>query len=91
MATLQSSLGKPDAAMSSYTQALQLLQDIGMKKEYGSVLLNRGVLHESRGEYDKALQDYKDSLQSRETPTTRTFRLFASATLRSVLTEGRHG
>jgi len=91
MATLQSSLGKPDAAMSSYTQALQLLQDIGMKKEYGSVLLNRGVLHESRGEYDKALQDYKDSLQIQRDADDQTFSSLPQQHWRSVLTEGRHG
>jgi tetratricopeptide (TPR) repeat protein len=34
-----------------------------MKKEVGDTLINRGSLYQSWDQYDKALQDYKDSLQ----------------------------
>jgi tetratricopeptide (TPR) repeat protein len=59
----QITIGKPDAAMSSYGQALQTLREIGVKKDYGDILINRGVLYQNLGQYDKALQDYKDALQ----------------------------
>jgi tetratricopeptide (TPR) repeat protein len=59
----QITLGKPDAATDSYNQALQILKDIGVKKDYGDILINRGVLYQTRGDNDKALQDYKEALQ----------------------------
>jgi tetratricopeptide (TPR) repeat protein len=62
-AQIQIAMGKPDAAMASYNQALQILKEIGIKKDYGDILINRGVLYENRGDLDKALQDYKDALQ----------------------------
>ena len=59
----QITIGKPGAAMASYGQALQTLQEIGVRKDYGDILINRGVLYQNLGQYDKALQDYKDALQ----------------------------
>jgi len=63
VAQVQSTLGKPKEALASYTQAIQILHDNGIKKEYGEALIGRGVLYQSWGDYDKALQDYKESLQ----------------------------
>ena len=59
----RTTLGKPKDALASYTQALQILKEIGMKKEYGDTLIGRGVLYETWSDYDKALQDFKESLQ----------------------------
>ncbi len=39
----QITIGKPDAAMASYDQALQILRELGVKKDYGDILINRGV------------------------------------------------
>ena len=63
MAVVQNTQGKVAAALSDYTQALQLQRDIGMKKEVGDTLIDMGVVYESKGDYDKALQNYKESLQ----------------------------
>ena len=63
LAQVQDTLGKPKDALASYTQSLQILHDIGMKKEYGDTLIGRGVLYQTAGDFDKALQDFKESLQ----------------------------
>jgi tetratricopeptide (TPR) repeat protein len=56
-------LGKPDDAMRSYSEALKVQREIGIKKESGDTLIDMGVLLADRGQYDKALQAYKDALQ----------------------------
>jgi tetratricopeptide (TPR) repeat protein len=65
---VQRSLGKPDAALASYNEALRLEQEIADKKGAADTLLDMGQLAEDRGQPDKALQLYKQSLQmERET------------------------
>jgi len=63
LAANQITIGKPDAALTNFNQSLQILREIGMQKDLGNILLNRGVLYQARGDLDKALQDYKDALQ----------------------------
>ncbi len=65
--------------MASYNQALQILREIGVKKDYGDILINRGVLYQTRGDYDKALQDYKDALQIQRDAGDVNYQAFASA------------
>ena len=36
--------------MASYGLALQTLQEIGVKKDYGDILINRGVLYQNLGQ-----------------------------------------
>jgi tetratricopeptide (TPR) repeat protein len=63
IAQVQLSLGKPDAAMSAYNNALKIRQEIGAKKDAGDTLIDLGDLYLERGQPDKALQMFKESLQ----------------------------
>jgi len=36
---------QPDAALTNFNQSLQILREIGMQKDLGNILLNRGVLY----------------------------------------------
>ena len=61
---LQESVGKPDLALKSFQEALQLQREIGDKRGLGKTLINLGVFYvESRGQYEEALQSYKEALQ----------------------------
>jgi eukaryotic-like serine/threonine-protein kinase len=63
IAQVQLSLGKPDAALSAYNDALKIRQEIGAKKDAGDTLIDLGDLYLERGQPDKALPMFKESLQ----------------------------
>ena len=62
-------------------------REIGMKKEVGDTLIDMGVVYESKGEYDKALQNYKESLQIQREADDENYQAFASTTLASSTSE----
>jgi len=51
-------------ALTNFNQSLQILREIGMQKDLGNILLNRGVPLPGTRRPDKALQDYKDACKS---------------------------
>src|SRR5207245_7922114 len=64
MAQIYSLLGKPDAALASLKEVLQVRKEIGAKKEAGDTLIDLGNFYQERGQHDQALQMYKESLQT---------------------------
>jgi tetratricopeptide (TPR) repeat protein len=63
IAEVQYAQGKPDEAVASYKEAIQLQREIGNKTYLSNSLLNLGGIYSDRGQYDNALTNLKESLQ----------------------------
>jgi tetratricopeptide (TPR) repeat protein len=63
LAQVHATLGKPEAALASYQEALKLRRDIGDKKGVGDTLIDLGSYYQDSGRYEEALKLYKESLQ----------------------------
>jgi tetratricopeptide (TPR) repeat protein len=92
VAQIERRLGKPDAAIGAYKEALQLQREIGDKRGIGSTLINLGLVHEGRGAYEDALALYKESLQlQRDTNNERSEALCLNNIGNIYLFKGQYG
>jgi tetratricopeptide (TPR) repeat protein len=63
MALTSRKLGKDTQALIYFQQAIPMLEAIGDKTSIGRLLNNMGAIHESLGQYAKALESYERALK----------------------------